>query len=218
MLNDPFNLATFKQLSGFDQPQTMVISFSYTTPKIKNNFLGDNAVSKGVNWLARDWTFSGVLKYASGSLIQSPASNITLWNTMGIGGTPLNGVSNFGGSEPLENYVPGQSCLAINPNSHFDPTTTLALNANAWCNQTTETFGTAAPYYSNCRWQRQPAESLSLGRIFRVKEKYQLLIQAQFFNVFNRVFYPCRRPAATTSTMPATFSNPFPGYAAPPAR
>ena len=54
-------------------------------------------------------------------------------------------------------------------------------------NQTTETFGNAAPYYSNCRWQRQPAESLSLGRIFRIKEKIQLLIQAQFFNVFNRV-------------------------------
>ena len=30
--------------------------------------------------------------------MQSPASNNTLWNTMGIGGTPLNGVSNFGGA------------------------------------------------------------------------------------------------------------------------
>ena len=110
---------------------------------------------------------------------------------MGIGGTPLNGVSNFGGTEPLENYVPGQSCLAVNPNSHFDPTKTLALNPNAWSNQSTETFGDSAPYYSNCRWQRQPAESLSLGRIFRVKERLQLLIQAQFFNVFNRVVLSC---------------------------
>ena len=97
------------------------------------------------------------------------------------------------------------------PNSHFDPTKTLALNPNAWSNQTTETFGDAAPYYSNCRWQRQPAESLSLGRIFRIKEKIQLLVQAQFFNVFNRVFYP-EPAAATTSTTAATFSNPFPGY------
>ena len=31
------------------------------------------------------------------------------------------------------------------------------------------TFGTAAPYYNDYRWQRQPAESLSLGRIFRMQ-------------------------------------------------
>jgi len=211
VLNDPYNKNDFKQLSGFDRPQAMVISFSYTTPKIRNNFLGDNAGSKAVSWLARDWTVGAVLRYQSGQLLQSPASNITLWNTMGIGGTPLNGVSNFGGSEPLENYVAGQSCLGVNPNSHFDPTKTLALNANAWVNQTTETFGDAAPYYTNCRWQRQPAESLSLGRIFRVKEKYQLLIQAQFFNVFNRVVLPAPT-ASTTSVTPATAGNPFPGY------
>ena len=211
VLNDPFNKNDFKQLSGFDRPQAMVISFSYTTPKIRNNFLGDNAGGKAVNWLARDWTVGAVLRYQSGQLLQSPASNITLWNTMGVGGTPLNGVSNFGGSEPLENVVAGQSCLAVNPNSHFDPTTTLVLNPNAWSNQTTETFGTAAPYYSSCRWQRQPAESISLGRIFRVKEKYQLQIQAQFFNVFNRVVYPAPT-ASTTSVTPATTGNPFPGY------
>ena len=78
-------------------------------------------------------------------------------------------------------------------------------------NQTTETFGNAAPYYSNCRWQRQPAESLSLGRIFRIKEKIQLLIQAQFFNVFNRVFYPVPARGHDTAQRPPTYSNPFPG-------
>lgn len=214
VLNDPYNKNDFKQLSGFDVPQAMVISFSYTTPKI-NSFGGDNFLGKSTRWLARDWTVGGVLRYQSGQLLQSPASNVTLWNTMGIGGTPLNGVSNFSGggasTEPLENAVAGASCLAINPNSHFDPTTTLALNPAAWVNQTTETFGSAAPYYNNCRWQRQPQESLSLGRIFRVKERYQLLIQAQFFNVFNRVFYPAPS-GATTSTTAASTTNPFPGY------
>lgn len=213
VLNDPYNVPTIKQLSGFDQPQVLVISFSYTTPKLQG-FLGDSGGAKVLSWVARDWTIGGVLKYASGALMQSPASNNTLWNTMGIGGTPLNGVSNFGGAAPLENYVPGQPCLAVNPNSHFDPTKTLVLNPNAWSNQTTETFGDAAPYYSNCRWQRQPAESLSLGRVFRIREKLQLLIQAQFFNVFNRVQYPMPT-ASTTSTTPATFGNPFPGSTAP---
>jgi hypothetical protein len=213
VLNDPYNTPTIKQLSGFNQPQVLVISFTYTTPKLNPNFGGNNFAGKATRWLARDWTVGGVLKYASGQMIQTPASNITLWNTMGIGGTPLNGVSNFGGGEPLENYVSGQSCFAVNPNSHFDPTKTLVLNPNAWSNQTTETFGDSAPYYSQCRWQRQPGESLSLGRIFRVKEKYQLQIQAQFFNVFNRVFYPAPT-GATTSTTGATYSNPFSGSAA----
>jgi hypothetical protein len=216
VLNDPYNTPTIKQLSGFDQPQVLVISFSYTTPKIQT--FGDSALGKTANWLARDWTIGGVLKYASGSLIQSPASNITLWNTMGIGGTPLNGVSNFSGgglsTEPLENYVPGQNCLSVNPNSHFDPTTTLVLNSKAWSNQSTETFGDSAPYYSSCRWQRQPAESLSLGRVFRIKEKVQLLIQAQFFNVFNRVFYPAPTGATTSVTQP-TYGAAFPGFSAP---
>jgi hypothetical protein len=210
VLNDPFNRPEAKQLSGFNRPQAMTISFSYTTPKI-NSFGGDNFAGKALRVVARDWTISGVLRYQSGQMLQSPASNITLWNTMGIGGTPLNGVTNFGGSEPLENVVAGQSCLAVDPNSHFDPTKTLVLNPNAYQNQTTQTFGTAAPYYSSCRWQRQPSESLSAGRIFRVKEKYQLLIQAQFFNVFNRVQYPAPT-ASTTSTTAATFNNTYPGY------
>ncbi len=216
ILNDPTNIALDKQLSSFDRPQALTISFSYTTPRVESLANG-GAFSKATGWLARDWTVGGVLRYQSGQLLSAPASNITLWNTMGLGSTPLNGFTNFSGfgqtgasGEPLENVVPGQNCLSINPNSHFDPTKTLVLNPAAYVDQTTETFGTSAPYYSNCRWQRQPSESLSLGRIFRITEKVQLLIQAQFFNPFNRVVYPA--PASgTTSTTPATYGNPFPG-------
>jgi hypothetical protein len=154
VLNDPYNTPTSKQLAGLNQPQVMVISFSYTTPKINNSFLGDNGGGKAVRWMARDWTFGGVLRYSSGMLVQSPNSGNNLWNALGIGsgatsGTFGNGVSNFsGGANALENVVAGQSCLAINPNSHFDPTKTLALNTNAWVDQSTipgrtETFGTA---------------------------------------------------------------------------
>jgi hypothetical protein len=217
IINDPYNVPTQKQLSGFDQPQVLVISFSYTTPKVQT--FGDSAVGKSANWLVRDWTIGGVLKYASGALIATPSSNNCLFAVMGLGngvppcGGSNNGVSVFGGTDPLENYVSGKSCLAVNPNGHFDPTTTLALNPNAWVDQKTETFGDSAPYYSDCRWQRQPAESLSLGRIFRIREKVQLLIQAQFFNVFNRVVYPA--PTIGTSTTLGTFGNPFPGSPSP---
>ena len=67
-------------------------------------------------------------------------------------------------------------------------------------------FGGAAPYYINNRWQRQPAESLSFGRIFRIRERLQLQIRAEFQNVFNRVFYT--QPTAQNTGTAAAFNNP----------
>jgi hypothetical protein len=61
------------------------------------------------------------------------------------------------------------------------------LNAAAWQDPGVGKFGTAAPYYNDYRWQRQPAESLSFGRIFRIKERGALAIRAEFQNIFNRV-------------------------------
>jgi hypothetical protein len=62
-------------------------------------------------------------------LIRTPPSSNQLLNELQIG--TANGVATFGGGTTSENYVPGQSCLVIDPNSHFDPTKTLTLNSNA---------------------------------------------------------------------------------------
>ena len=113
----------------------------------------------------------------------------------------------WGGGNTFENSISGQNCLAVNPNSHFDPTKTLALNPNAWVDVGSGQYGVSAPYYNNCRWQRQPAESLSFGRIFRIKERYQLQIRAEFQNVFNRVFYSA--PSVVNSTTAPAFNNSF---------
>ena len=201
-----FDTAVNKQISGFNQPQVLVISFTYTTPK--NKFGGDSGGAKALQWLSRDWTVGGVLKYASGFMIATPPSNSGLLNELyGPGNNP----AIWGGETILENKVAGQSCLSVNPNSHFDPTTTLALNPGAFVdtpNNNPGTFGTSAPYYANCRWQRQPSETLSIGRIFRIKEKYQLQLRAEFQNVFNRVFYSA--PAVgNTVTDTAAHSNLF---------
>jgi hypothetical protein len=202
-----FDTAVNKQISGFNQPQVLVISFTYTTPK--NKFGGDSGGAKAMQWISRDWTFGGVLKYASGFMIATPPSNSPLLNELyGPGNNP----AIWGGEHILENAVPGQSCPAVNPNSHFDPTTTLALNSNAFVdtpNQNPGTFGTSAPYYSNCRWQRQPAETLSIGRIFRIKEKYQLQIRAEFQNVFNRVFYSAPLVQNNANGPAPTYTNNF---------
>jgi hypothetical protein len=51
-------------------------------------------------------------------------------------------------------------------------------------------WGTAAPFYNNVRWQRQPAESMSFGRNFRFghEGRYNFFIRAEFQNIFNRLF------------------------------
>ena len=64
------------------------------------------------------------------------------------------------------------------------------LNPAAWTDAPAGTWGTSAPFYNNYRWQRQPAESMSFARNFRIgKEgKYNLQVRGEFQNIFNRTF------------------------------
>jgi hypothetical protein len=190
LINDVFNPALDKQLSGFDIPQELIISFSYTTPKLA----ADSSAMKAVSWFARDWTWSGLLRYQSGVLIRTPASNNNLLTELGIGST--NNPALWGGGTTFQNEVPGKPLFLVNPNSHFDPTEQLALNPAAWTDAPAGTFGYTSPYLNNFRWQRQPAESMGFGRIFRIKEAFQLQIRAEFQNIFNRLFYSLPSDAA----------------------
>jgi hypothetical protein len=209
VVNDVNNRMQNKQLSSLDEPQVLVVNFNYVTPK--NKFGGDGFAGKTLQWLTRDFTFGGVLRYQSGVILETPGANTNFLYQLGVGSQDNPAV--FGAPEGLENYVPGQSFFApgFNPNSHFDPTKTIVLNPNAWTQPGPAQFGVSAPYYINNRWQRQPAESLSVGRIFRIKEKYQLQIRAEFQNVFNRVFYsqPATGGGTGTANTPTT-NNPFP--------
>ena len=63
------------------------------------------------------------------------------------------------------------------------------LNPAAWTDAAPGQFGASAPYYSDFRWQRQPSESMGIGRIFRIKEAYTIQLRAEFTNIFNRMFY-----------------------------
>ncbi len=205
VVNDVNNRMQNKQLCSCDYPEVLTATFNYTTPKFEANGAGMHALS----WFARDWTFGGVLRYQSGVLLQTPASENNFLYQLGVGTQDNPAV--FGAPDGLENYVPGQPFFSVNPNSHFDPTKTLVLNPKAWTDAPAGTFGVSAPYYINNRWQRQPAETLSVGRIFRVKEKYQFQIRAEFQNPFNRVFY--NEPVSgypNGAYTPAAYLNPFP--------
>jgi len=183
LINDIFNTALNKQLSGFDIPQELIISFSYQTPTWKASGTGMHALS----WLTRDWTLSGVLRYQNGMLIRTPASNNNLLTELGVG--PSNNPALWGGGTTFQNRVAGAPLFLVDPNSKFDPTQQLALNPAAWTDAPAGQFGVSAPYYNDFRWQRQPAESLGFGRVFRLKERLSLQVRAEFYNIFNRMFY-----------------------------
>jgi hypothetical protein len=207
VVNDVNNRMQNKQLSSLLYPQVLTVTFNYTTPK--NKFGGDGAGGKTLQWLSRDWTFGGVLRYQSGELIESPSANNNFLYQLGVGSQDNPAV--FSSPQGIENYVPGQPFFLVNPNSHFNPNNQLVLNPAAWTEPGAGQFGVSAPYYNNNRWQRQPAENLSIGRIFRIKEKYQLQVRAEFQNIFNRVFYPLPASGNGTGTATmATYNNPEP--------
>jgi len=202
LINDVFNKALDKQISGFSQPQVLVIAYSYTTPKLEVGGSGGKALS----WLVRDWTYSGVLRYQSGQLLQSPFSANNLLSNMARG--PANNPALWGGGYTFMNRVPGQPLFLVDPNSKFDPTTQLVLNPKAWAEPPYGTFGASAPYFNDMRWQRQPAESMAFGRIFRIKERANFQIRAEFQNIFNRLFYSAPADGAP-------FGFPFTSVASP---
>jgi hypothetical protein len=183
LINDVFNKELNKQISGFSYPQLLVISFSYTTPKLASDTTG----LKVLSWALRDWTYSGVLRYQSGQILQTaPSANNLLAN---LGRGPTNNPALWGGGYTFMNRVPGQPLFLVDPNSKFDPTKQLVLNPDAWVEPPYGTFGASAPYFNDFRWQRQPAESMAFGRTFRFKERASFMIRAEFQNIFNRVFY-----------------------------
>jgi hypothetical protein len=174
-----------------------VLAANYTTP----GFNADSTAFRALSWAVRDWTFGAVLRYQSGAPIRVPASNNALFTQLRRTDNP----AIWGGATTFWNRVPGQDLLLVDPNSKsFDPTRTLALNPAAWTDAAAGQFGTAAPYYNDYRWQRQPQESMSLGRNFVLHRDRAIVlnVRAELFNVFNRTFLSS--PTATNPAAPTT--------------
>ena len=62
-------------------------------------------------WLSRDWTFGGVLRYQSGVLLQTPASENNFLYQLGVG--TQDNPALFSAPDGLENYVPGQPFFSV---------------------------------------------------------------------------------------------------------
>jgi hypothetical protein len=178
-VNNVFNRSVNKSIASFDQPVIFNIGYTYETPKISENKLVRAAVG--------GWQFGGLLSYSSGMPIPSPTATTNMSSLL-YQSTLMNRVPGV----PL--YLKDLNCHCVDPNKDF------VLNTAAWQNPAPGTWGTAAPYYSDFRYERRPAESMSLGRIFHVREAKTLEVRAEFFNIFNRTYLA--NPSLTAPTQP----------------
>jgi hypothetical protein len=181
-VSDVFNRSLNKYLSPYDQPFLFTVSANYTLPAIHTN--------KALSWIARDWQINTLLSYGSGLPILSPVAQNNLNNVL---------LRNTTGTQiGYADRVPGQPLFTEDLNCHcFDPNKVFVLNPAAWAEPPAGQWGTGAAYYDDYRYQRRPNENMGLGRIFRVKERYELSLRIDFNNVFNRAEMP--NPTSTNA-------------------
>ncbi len=68
---------------------------------------------------------------------------------------------------------------------------TQVLNPAAWAPcPTNATCPAVSTLYPNFRGPRAPTENANLGRNFRIKERMNFHIRAEFVNIFNRTLLP----------------------------
>ena len=168
---DIFNPAnSVKSIESTDQPYLFNANILYQT----QNWFGNKWISE----VTRDWQIGAFLQYASGFPLAPPTD--TNANTLGSSEQIRTGA-------PL--YLKSLNCGCINP------AVDQVLNPAAWTNPAAGTFGPGPAsvlfgppplYYSDFRGARHPQENLSFGRNFRIKERYNLQIRAEFVNIFNR--------------------------------
>lgn len=190
-----FNRGNFKSIVSTNQPLIFNTGFSYQFQKY--GFLPKN---KFLQQAIGGWNIAGLLQYGSGLPIATPSSSNTTFQEFG--------------QSSLENRVPGQPLYLTNANCNcINPTGQFILNPAAWANPTPGTFGTSAPFYSDFRQPRRPAESMSLGRTFRIKEHESFEIRAEFFNIFNRVYLNTASSSGPQGNRGCTITTPTAGLA-----
>ncbi len=190
-VSDVFNRSLNKFFSPFDQPFLFTIAASYTVPTLHTNKL--------LSWVARDWQINTLLGYGSGLPILAPVAQNNLNNVLLRNGLSAAGTANaFTPQIGYANRVPGKPLFLHDMNCHcFDPNKVFVLNPDAWSQPLAGQWGTGAAYYSDYRFERRPNENLGLGRLFRVKERYELNLRIEFNNVFNRAQMP--NPTSTNA-------------------
>ncbi len=174
---DFFNSAGSRWTLQQIPPQALTFNVTYTTPRAA--FL-----PKWANVLVKDWQVGFFAQYQSGIFLTppvSPTANFLLSEDVRVPGQPLYLVS----INDIHSYNP-QSQVVLNPKA-WSPCPT-----NTTCGSAANTiFGPAGTQlYPDFRGPRTPRENANLGRHFRIKERMDLYIRAEFVNIFNRTIFP----------------------------
>jgi hypothetical protein len=185
---DPSNRVIQKGLDSNYYPHIWVSAITYRTPMATNNKL--------VRHLTGGWTWSGALRYASGSLIAAPQSQVSKINQYNFAsGTPMVRVPGV----PL--YLTDINCRCIDPNNINQ----RILNPAAWQDVGAGQISPGSGYYSDYRGPHQVSENMNFGRTFQLREKMTVSVRAEFFNVFNRV--TLGTPSSGNPTQTTTVNN-----------
>ena len=166
---DIFNPTGTKSIQSTDQPFLFNANIVYQTQKWFDN--------RALALVTKDWQFGAFLQYGSGLPLAPPAAN----TTNNITGTNEQMIRT---GQPL--FLKDLNCHCI------DVYNDQVLNPLAWKNPDPGTFGPGISgfggnlYYTDFRQARRPSESLNIGRNFKIKERMNLQIRAEFSNILNR--------------------------------
>jgi len=167
-VNDVFNRGKQKGLFPQSRPLVLAASFSYSTPGA-----GPYRV---IRFLAGGWTVAGMLRYQSGPLIRIPGARNNLEQLL------------FRGT--FANRVEGEPLFLADAGGRLDPNRERVLNPGAWSGPAPGQWGLSALYFNDYRGRRSPEESVSVGKLFRLREGVSLAVRAESYNVLNRTVLP----------------------------
>ncbi len=181
---DYFNPASNQNALMAIPPRVLSFNFIYTTPKAQ--YFANHA--KFVNTIIKDWQVGGFASYQSGAFLAIPATATAEF-------LPTQDVYVKG--QPL--YTPG---VNLNNLGTYNPYSTQVLNPAAWaqCPVNSNCGDSGNDFLKNFRGPRHPTENANFGRNFRIKERYNFQVRAEFTNIFNRTLMPA--PSTTSPQNP----------------
>jgi hypothetical protein len=188
--NDPFNRNLGKNLSAYDVPQQFRLSAQYEVPRLHEGIFKNKILSYALSGWGTGW----YLNYQSAALVGLPTSSgsAPISNFLGYGPGPaqlIPGMSPW--SVDWTDYSGKVHTTPLNINCGcFNPTTTQVLNPAAFTNVPNGTFAANQASIRSFRGPRIPSENANFSRNFRVKERYNFQVRAEFTNIFNRMIWP----------------------------
>jgi len=203
---DPYNRNLGKNLGAFDLPHQLRISAQYEVPRLRSGIFSNKILS----YVVSGWSTGWYLNYQSAALVGLPTSSGTapISNFLGYGPGPAQLIPGMNPwSVNWTDYSGVHHTTPLDINCHcFDPTTTQVLNPAAWTNVPNGTFGADQASIRSFRGMRIPSENANFARNFRVKERYNLQVRAEFTNIFNRLQYPAIT-LGNFATAPTVFTS-----------